>query len=73
MYYLVSHGIPDHLRVQVWKDLLRYQVNDFKNVKDFRKKYPHQYQQKLSLYENYKAYADKHDMVSFEQIDEDIG
>lgn len=49
-------GIPDELRVQVWKDLLKTKISEAEEQDIFLKAYPEvDYQEERSVFYNYYA------------------
>lgn len=40
LYYLVHHGIPDELRVRLWKELLRTKLIEKEQIEKFKKSNP---------------------------------
>ena len=74
MWFLVKYGIPPDLRVGLWKDLLRRQINEQITYKYFRKErdFAREYNDNLSVYANVKAFASKRDSVFYQQVEQDI-
>ena len=73
LYYLVHHGIPDELRVRLWKELLQTKVIQNEQIADFKKAYPqYTYNPQESLYNNYLEMSQSVDCLAFRQVDEDI-
>lgn len=74
IWYLVKYGMPHDLRVSLWKDLLRRQVNEQYEIVFFKKYMPYKetYNSNVSIYENLKAFANSRDSMFYLQIEEDV-
>lgn len=73
LYYLIHIGIPDELRVRLWKELLQTKIIEQEQIKNFKKAYPnYNYNNKDSLYNNYLEMSQGLDCLAFKQVDEDI-
>jgi len=71
LFFLIKQGVPPKLRLIIWNDLLKVQLLEYEEKHKLerlgRLDLPH-----LSVYQNYKALANKEDCLSFRQIDEDV-
>jgi len=73
LYALVHMGIPDDMRIRIWKELLSSQISEFEESKSIRRRMSEfRFNKKKTVYQNYVHIADAHDSLSFRQIDEDI-
>ena len=74
LYYLVHAGIPDELRVRLWKELLRTKMIEKEQIANFKNAYKdkYTYNSQDSLYNNYLEMSQSFDCLAFKQIDEDI-
>ena len=74
IWYLVKFGIPTDMRVALWKDLLRRQINEQQvHVYFFKSaEYREYYNPGLTLYDNLKLVSSTRDSVFNEQIESDI-
>jgi len=67
IWYLIKFGIPQDLRVSLWKDLLRRQINEQQVYVYYRKhsEYGEMYNANISNYENLKVFAAMKDSVFY--------
>ena len=67
LHYLVHRGIPDELRVRLWKELLRTRFVQNEQIADFKKTYrdKYAYNPELSLYNNYLELSQSFDCLAF--------
>ncbi len=59
IWYLIKFGIPQDLRVSLWKDLLRRQINEQQVYVYYKKsaEYQEMFNANVSNYENLKVFA----------------
>ena len=72
LYFLVHNGIPDSLRIKVWKELLKAKVHEFEEIQAFKHRFPGKFKKSETVYKNYLAISENYDCLAFEQIDEDV-
>lgn len=74
IWYLIKYGIPHDLRVSMWKDLLRRQINEQYEYVFYKKCMPYKenYNGNISNYENMKIFANMRDSMFYMQIEEDV-
>ena len=73
LYYLTHQGIPDELRVFIWKALLKTEIIELEGQKTVLKAFPEYGGKGKSLFSKYIELAEEYDCTSFRQIDEDVG
>lgn len=42
-YYLIQSGVPNEVRVKIWKDLLKTEVLEYEEIRVFKKQYNEYY------------------------------
>lgn len=73
LHYCMHRGIPDELRVSIWKALLCSDRQTQVEIENFRNGYPtYKYDPKSNLYSNYLKMSQDFDCLAFKQIDEDV-
>ena len=73
LHYCMEKGIPDELRVIIWKAFLCSDNQAQGEIENFRKGYPeYNYNPSKSLYANYLEMSQNLDCLAFKQIDEDV-
>jgi hypothetical protein len=66
LYGLIYNvGIPYDLRPQVWKDLVQAIFIEFDEITNFKEHYG-EYDEKLTVYQNYLQYADSIDCLAYQ-------
>jgi hypothetical protein len=66
LYFLVHNGIPDTLRIKVWKELLKAKVHEFEEIQAFKHSFPGKFKKHETVYQNYKAISESYDCLAFE-------
>lgn len=69
---LIKSGIPSLLRTVVWSDLMKSNLIELEERKNFTKNYPKKFNKSLSTFQNFQDISLKYDSVAFRQIDQDI-
>lgn len=73
IWYLVKYGIPNDLRVSLWKDLLRRSIHEQFEYAFFKKSYQGQeFNGNISVYENLKMFSNSIDSLFYTQLENDL-
>ena len=66
LYTLFSqYETPDELRSKIYRELFNCQALEVCEVNRFQQRYPHQYDKRKTVYENYLTLVENHDCLSF--------